>query len=294
MNNIMDNIVVFIIIQTLIIATPMMITAVGACVCELTGVTNIGLEGIMLSGAFAAAVTNISLASVVGPYIGLLVGMFVGGIISLIHAYVSIHLKGNQIVSGVAINLFAAGTTAFLIKTIYKTAGNTPQAAHLGNQYVVTILIYVVAILAYFVLYKTVIGLRIRAVGEHPLAADTVGINVYKVRYLGVLISGIFGGLGGAYLTTVMLPGFNNNMTAGRGFMALAAMIFGKWNPKGAIFASLLFAFGQVVADQMKASGVGVPQQFLTMIPYILTLLALIGFVGKAKAPKASGIPYEK
>ena len=117
---------------------------------------------------------------------------------------------------------------------------------------------------------------------------------MYKVRYLGVLISGIFGGLGGAYLTTVMLPGFNNNMTAGRGFMALAAMIFGKWNPKGAIFASLLFAFGQVAADQMKASGVGVPQQFLTMIPYILTLLALIGFVGKAKAPKASGIPYEK
>ena len=248
----------------------------------------------MLSGAFAAAVTNISLASVMGPYVGLLVGMLVGGIISLIHAYISIHLKGNQIVSGVAINLFAAGTTAFLIKTIYKTAGNTPQATHLGNQYVVTILIYVVAILAYFFLYKTVIGLRIRAVGEHPLAADTVGISVYKVRYLGVLISGIFGGLGGAYLTTVMLPGFNNNMTAGRGFMALAAMIFGKWNPKGAIFASLLFAFGQVVADQMKASGVGVPQQFLTMIPYILTLLALVGFVGKAKAPKASGIPYEK
>lgn len=290
----MDNIVVFIIVQTLITATPIMITAVGACICELSGVTNIGLEGIMLSGAFAGAVASITIATSAGPYVGLLFGMIVGGLISLIHAYISIQLKGNQIVSGVAINALAVSTTSFLIKTMYKTAGNTPKAPYLANQFIVTALIYLLAIGTYFFLYKTVIGLRIRAVGEHPLAADTVGIDVYKVRYLAVWISGLFGGLGGAYLTTVMLPTFSYNMTAGRGFMALAAMIFGKWNPKGAILASLLFAFGQVVADQMKAASVGIPQQFLTMIPYVLTLLALIGFVGKAKAPKASGIPYEK
>ncbi len=290
----MDNIVLFIIIQTLVVAVPIMITATGACLCELTGVTNIGLEGMMLSGAFAAAATSITLGNVAGPYIGILVGMLVGTLISLIHAYISITLKGNQIVSGVAINLFAVSTTGFLIKAIYKTAGNTPKAPFLANGMVITILFYIIAILVYFFIYRTVIGLRIRAVGEHPLAADTVGISVYKVRYLGVLLSGAFAGLGGAYLTTVMLPNFSNNMTAGRGFMALAAMIFGKWNPKGAILASLLFAFGQVMADQMKASGIGIPQQFLTMIPYVLTLLALIGFVGKANAPKASGIPYEK
>lgn len=136
--------------------------------------------------------------------------------------------------------------------------------------------------------------MRIRAVGEHPLAADTVGISVYKIRYISVILSGMYAGLGGAYLTAVTLPSFSNNMSAGRGFMAMAAMIFGKWNPIGAILASLLFAFGQAFADVIKASNFPIPQQFLTMIPYVLTLLALIGFVGKARAPKASGQPYDK
>ena len=143
-------------------------------------------------------------------------------------------------------------------------------------------------------LFHTVLGLRIRAVGEHPLAADTVGISVYKIRYISVILSGMYAGLGGAYLTAVTLPAFSNNMSAGRGFMAMAAMIFGKWNPIGAILASLLFAFGQAFADVIKASNLPIPQQFLTMIPYVLTLLALIGFVGKARAPKASGQPYDK
>ena len=143
-------------------------------------------------------------------------------------------------------------------------------------------------------MFHTVLGLRIRAVGEHPLAADTVGISVYKIRYISVILSGMYAGLGGAYLTAVTLPSFSNNMSAGRGFMAMAAMIFGKWNPIGAILASLLFAFGQAFADVIKASNFPIPQQFLTMIPYVLTLLALIGFVGKARAPKASGQPYNK
>ena len=281
----------FLLQQTLIIAPPILITAVGACISEKSGVVNIGLEGTMLSAAFATATVNILTGS---PYLGILAGVIVGGLISALHAVISIHLKGNQIISGVAINLFAVATTSFLIKTIFKAAGSTPTADNLANKKVIIITIYTIAILTYFFLYKTVLGLRIRAVGEHPLAADTVGISVYKVRYISVIISGMFAGLGGAYLTGVMLPSFSNNMSAGRGYMAMAAMIFGKWNPLGAILASLLFAFGEAFADVAKAANLPIPQQFLSMIPYILTLLALVGFVGKARAPKASGQPYEK
>ncbi|WP_068267414.1 ABC transporter permease [Caviibacter abscessus] len=277
--------------QTIILAPPVLITAVGACLCELSGVVNIGLEGMMLSGAFAAAVTNIYTGN---PYLGIVVGIIVGGLVSLIHAIISIHLKGNQIVSGVAINLFAVSTTSFLIKALFKAAGSSPSANTTANKVYVLIGIYVLAILTYYIVYRTVFGLRLRTVGEHPLAADTVGINVYKYRYYGVILSGMFAGLGGAYMSVVVLQQFINNMSAGRGYMALAAMIFGKWNPLGAMLASLLFAFGQAFSDYAKASALPIPQQFLATIPYILTLVVLVGFVGKARAPKASGKPYEK
>lgn len=283
--------ILYLIKQTIILAPPVLITAVGACLSELSGVTNIGLEGMMLTGAYAAAAVNIYTGN---PYLGIICGVIVGCIVSLIHAIISINLKGNQIVSGVAINLFAVAVTGFLIKTMFAQAGSTPSAAHAANQYVVLTIIYILAIVTYFVVYKTVFGLRLRSVGEHPLAADTVGINVYKYRYIGVLLSGTFAGLGGAYMSTVVLQQFINNMSAGRGFMALAAMIFGKWNPLGAIIASLLFAFGQAFSDFAKASNLSIPQQFTQMIPYILTLVVLVGFVGKARAPKASGKPYEK
>ena len=285
------QIIKFLIEQTIVIAPPILITSVGACLSERSGVVNIGLEGIMLSGAFATTVVNIATGN---PYLGILAGIVVGGLISLIHAVISINLKGDQIISGVAINLFALATTSFLIKTLYGVAGTTPQAPHLANKKLVLIIIYTIAILSHYLLFHTVLGLRIRAVGEHPLAADTVGISVYKTRYIAVLISGALAGLGGAYLTAVLLPSFSNNMSAGRGYIALAAMIFGKWNPIGAILASLLFAFGQAFADVSKTIGLPISQQFLTMIPYVLTLLALVGFVGKSKAPKASGLPYEK
>lgn len=277
--------------QTIILAPPVLITAVGACLCELSGVVNIGLEGMMLSGAFAAAVTNIYTGN---PYLGIVVGIIVGGLVSLIHAVISIHLKGNQIVSGVAINLFAVSTTSFLIKALFKAAGSSPSANSTADKVYVLIGIYALAILTYYFVYRTVFGLRLRTVGEHPLAADTVGINVYKYRYYGVILSGMFAGLGGAYMSVVVLQQFINNMSAGRGYMALAAMIFGKWNPLGAMLASLLFAFGQAFSDYAKASSLPVPQQFLATIPYILTLVVLVGFVGKSRAPKASGKPYEK
>ena len=283
--------------QTILIAPPILITAVGACISERSGIVNIGLEGIMLSSAFATAVVNIATGN---PYLGMVFGVVIGILISLIHAVISINLRGNQIISGVAINLFAAATTSYLIKTIYKTAGSTPIAKtakgdpSLANQALMIVIVYGIAVAMYFFLYKTVLGLRIRSVGEHPLAADTVGISVYKTRYISVLLSGALGGLGGAYLTAVLLPAFSKNMSAGRGYIAMAAMIFGKWNPLGAILASLLFAFGQAFADVAKTIGLPISQQFLTMIPYVLTLLALVGFVGKSKAPKASGLPYEK
>ena len=174
------EIIKFLLGQTIGIAPPILITAVGACISEKSGVVNIGLEGTMLSAAFATATVNIMTGN---PYLGILAGIIVGGLISALHAVISIHLKGNQIISGVAINLFAVATTSFLIKTIFKAAGSTPTADSLANKKVVIITIYTIAILTYFFLYKTVLGLRIRAVGEHPLAADTVGISVYKVRY---------------------------------------------------------------------------------------------------------------
>ena len=177
--------------QTIIIAPPILITAVGACISERSGVVNIGLEGIMLSGAFAAAVVNIATGN---PYLGIVAGMVVGVLISLIHAVISINLKGNQIISGVAINLFAVAVTSFLIKTLYSTAGSTPIAKDaagnpsLANKPLMLIVIYAIAVLTHFFLYKTVLGLRIRTVGENPVAAETVGINVYKIRYISVIL----------------------------------------------------------------------------------------------------------
>ena len=277
--------------QILLIAPPILITAVGACFTEITGVTNLGLEGMMLSGAFAGATVSYYTGN---PYYGLAAGIIAGGLVSLIHAFISINLRGNQIVSGVAINLLAVAVTSYLIKVLFGVAGATMAAPHQANTLLVLIFIYSLAIFSNFIMYGTVLGLRMRAVGEHPLASDTVGISVYKIRYIGVMISGMFAGLGGAYMTTVMLPSFSNNMSAGRGFMALAAMIFGKWKPWGAMLASFLFAFGSVLEVQLKIHYPNFPQQFLAMIPYVLTLLALVGFVGKAKAPASSGQPYEK
>lgn len=277
--------------QTIVVAPPILITAVGACLSELSGVVNIGLEGMMLSGAFAAALVNIYSGN---PYLGIIAGILVGGLISLIHAYISISLKGDQIISGVAINIFALAITNYLIKIIFHVAGSTPSAKHAASQSLVLFIIYSLAILTYFLVYKTVFGLRLRAVGEHPLAVDTVGLSVYKYRYYGVVLSGMYAGLGGAYMTTVVLQQFINNMTAGRGFIAMAAMIFGRWNPLGAMASSFLFAFGQSVADFSKAYGIAIPQQFLSMTPYILTILALIWFGKKSSGPKASGKPYEK
>lgn len=290
----MFNIVLSIILATLRQASPILITALGGMFSEVSGVVNIGLEGMMLMGAFGAAVCSYYTGSWV---LGLLGGMVVGGLTAAIHAVISIKYKGNQTVSGVAINLFASGFTVFMLRVLFKQAANTPEVTRSPSIFgfsVIVILIYILAAWSNYFLYKTVTGLRIRAVGEYPLAADTVGISVAKIRYFSVILSGVFAGIGGAYLSIGALAQFSKEMSAGRGFIALAAVVFGKWKPKGVIFAAILFGFFDAIQTVIQQYFSAVPPQLIQMMPYVLTLLALAGVVGKAVAPSASGKPYDK
>lgn len=288
------SIIISLILATIRQAAPILITAIGGMFSEVTGVVNIGLEGMMLMGAFTAAVGSYYTGN---PYLGILSGMLAGGLMALIHGVLSIKYKGDQTVSGVAINLFASGFTVFMLRVLFNQAGNTPavpKAPAIAGMSVIVILIYILAIASHFFLYRTVTGLRMRTVGEHPLAADTVGINVYKIRYFGVIMSGMFAGLGGAYLSLGALSQFTKDMSAGRGFIALAALVFGKWTPKGVIFASLLFGFADALQTLMQQYVRIIPPQFIQMFPYILTIGALAGVIGKAVAPAASGKAYDK
>lgn len=288
-------------------ATPLTYAALGGVFSERSGVVNIALEGIMLFGAFFAAVGAYFFKS---PIIGVIFAILAGTTISLVHAIVSIKFKVNQIISGTALNMLAAGGTTFLSRLIFKAAGSSPHiegfitidipllSAIPGfglvfkNLSPLIILMVVIVLISNFVLYKTVFGLRLRSVGENPQAADTLGISVYKYRYIGVILSGVLGGLGGAFLSLEHARVFVENMTGGRGFIALAAMIFGNWNPIGAFGACILFGFAEAI--RMRLEGVGIPTQFIQMIPYILTMLVLAGAVGKSTPPASDGIPYEK
>ncbi len=288
------SIIISLILATIRQAAPILITAIGGMFSEVTGVVNIGLEGMMLMGAFTAAVVSYFTGS---PYVGILGGMLAGGLMALLHGVLSIKYKGDQTVSGVAINLFASGFTVFMLRVLFNQSGNTPTVAKapaIGGMSIIVILIYALAIWAHYFLYRTVTGLRMRSVGEHPLAADTVGIDVYKIRYFGVVMSGLFAGLGGAYLSIGALSQFTKEMSAGRGFIAIAALVFGKWKPKGIIFASLLFGFADAIQTLIQQYVSFIPPQFIQMLPYILTIGTLAGVVGKAVAPAASGKPYDK
>jgi general nucleoside transport system permease protein len=237
-------------------------------------------------------------------------------VLALIHAFFCIHLQGDQIISGFAINILALGLTGYLFRSLYSTRG-TPELeeripnVHLpliedipfigdvfGNLNLMIWVAFAVVILAYIVLFKTPIGLRIRSVGEHPKAADTVGISVYKVRYAAVILSGILAGLGGAYLSFGTGNAFNENMTAGRGYIALAAVIFGNWRPFGAYGACLLFGFSSALALRLQGSPL-LPSDLasanlLQTLPYVLTLVALVGVIGRSRGPAAAGRPYMK
>ncbi|HRR92176.1 MAG TPA: ABC transporter permease, partial [bacterium] len=270
----------------------------GGVYSERGGVVNIALEGIMLMGAFGAVVgtyfTN-------NPWIGLLVAMLFGLIIAFIHAVVSITFKINQIISGTALNMMATGLTTFLSRLIFQAAGSSPHIEGMiqwqfpGTSFKISPLIVIMilaVILSQIIIFKTRYGLRLRACGENPYAADSLGIDVIKIRYSGVIMSGILGGLGGAYLSLEHARVFVEGMTTGRGFIALAGMIFGRWTPVGSF--SACFLFGLAEALRMRLEGFGIPTQFIQMIPYLVTMGVLIGVVGRAVAPAYDGIPFEK
>lgn len=289
------TIALILITATLRAATPLLLAALGGIFSERSGVVNIALEGIMLVGAFMAVYFSYLTGSALMGVLGAVVS---GVIMAGLHAVASIKYRANQVVSGVALNLLAPGFTEFMLNKVWGQAGGTPSVAKMPDLWGLNLFVYIafiLAIISYFALWKTSWGLRLRAVGEHPLAADTVGVNVAKMRYWGVLLSGALAGLAGASLSIGLLSRFVHGMTAGKGFIALAAVIFGKWNPVGAVAATLLFGASESLGTFFQTLGISaIPTQFFNMAPYVLTMLALAGFVGRSTPPAANGVPYEK
>jgi ABC-type uncharacterized transport system permease subunit len=291
--------------STLAMAVPLALPAIGGTFSERTGVVNIAMEGIMLMGAFFSVAFSYWTGS---AWIGLLCGVIMGVLLSAVFAWAAIRLAADQVVLGMAINIFAAGLTAFLLDTIFGFGGTPPETPQLPtvtipglssipfigafftDQSILVYVMLVVVVLSHWFLFHTRIGLRMRSVGENPLAADTAGLNVWRLRYAGVLISGALSALGGAYLSIGLLNSFDVGMTNGRGYIALAAMIFGKWTPIGSFLASLLFGFATALGIALQ--GHHISANLLGMLPYLLTILALAGLVGRSRAPAADGIPY--
>jgi general nucleoside transport system permease protein len=295
-------------------ATPIALAAIGGTICERSGVVNIALEGMMLFGAFMAVVGTTFTGS---PWVGLLVGVASSMLLALIHAFASITLRTDQVVSGTAINILALGLSGFLMEVIFGRPGTTdpvPRLMPVFNfggpsdgvwNWINTIvfsytpivyLAIIIAVVGQWALFRTRWGLRLRALGEHPRAADTVGISVIRGRYSAVIVSGALGGMAGANLTLEQVGSFTEGMTNGRGFIALAANIFGRWTPAGSYLASLLFGFADALQIKMQLfrDVIAIPSQFFLMLPYVLTVIVLAGVVGRAVAPAAVGKPYEK
>ena len=303
--------------MTLLYSTPLIFTSLGGTFSERSGIVNVGLEGIMVMGAFASVAFNMSFYSTFGnwtPWLSMLAGGLVGLAFSSLHALATVSLRADHIISGTVINLMAPALAIFLSQLIWGAGqidnqngfglANVPLVHYIpiiGPMFFtrIRVLAYVaiiMAVLSWFVIFKTRFGLRLRSVGEHPQAADTLGINVYAMRYAGVLLSGFFGGLGGAAVTQTISGQFRLGTIAGQGFMAMAAMIFGKWSPLGAMGASLFFGLAQIlpnISSQIPFLA-NVPPVFLQVAPYLLTVIVLVAFFGKAVAPKADGINYIK
>src|SRR6266516_4441007 len=304
----------------LLFAALLVLPALGGVISERSGVVNIAMEGMMLTGAFAAVMItllfhNLGVNDTLCVILGVLAAILAGGAMALIHAVVSINFKANQIVSGVAINIFALGLTSYLVYVLTPAGQGVPslpaslllptpswgplsKIPWLGNVLFQQNIIFYIAILiligVQFLLFRTNIGLRIRAVGEHPQAADTAGVNVRLLRYLCVISSGLLSGLAGAYLALGVAGLFNPGMTAGRGYIALAAMIFGKYNPLGAAVACLIFGLGYGLSIPLQdLSSNSNLSYLLQTLPYVFTLIALVGVVGRTTPPAADGIPYE-
>ncbi|WP_314325500.1 ABC transporter permease [Paenarthrobacter ilicis] len=292
------------------LAVPLVFGSLSGVLCERVGVVNIAIEGQLLGGAFTAALV----ATVTGsPYIGLIAAAAAGAAVSMVLAVFSIKYLVNQIIVGVVLNVLVSGLTGFLFGTLMvtnKEQFNTPGRLDilpipflsdipiigpiLFEQSIAGYLMYVAVAVVWFGLFKTRWGLRVRAVGEHPQAADTLGINVNATRFWNVTLGGAIAGIGGAVFTLVTIDSFTKDISGGRGFIALAALIFGRWNPIGAFLASLLFGFAYNLQSILGIIGTPVPSQFMAMLPYLVTIFAVAGLVGKSRGPAASGIPYVK
>lgn len=281
-----------ILFSTVRLATPLLLAALGGLFSERSGVINIALEGLMLAGAFtSAAVTHY----VGNPWLGLLAGILAGSLIALIHAVICIHFGADQVVTGTAINILMLGVPPLLSGALFESNGSTPNLPRTSLLPNTPVLIaFGLVPLVWYLLYRTPFGLRLRAAGENPEAADTAGVNVIRIRYACVILSGVLAAVGGAYLSTGQSSLFTRNMTAGRGFIALAALIFGKWRPVQTMLACLLFGFAEAAAIQMQGVIPYVRVEYIQIIPYILTMVVLAGFIGASRAPRALGQPYEK
>lgn len=312
------TVLALIVSSTLVYSAPLIFTALGGTFSENSGIVNVGLEGIMTMGAFTSIVFNLSFASTFGtatPWLGALLGGIVGIIFSLLHAVATVNWRADHVISGTVLNLMAPPLAVFLVKAIYNK-GQTENINQnfgyfsfpgLANIPVIGPIFFkntsapawvaiVLSIFLYWVLYKTRFGLRLRSSGENPQAADTLGINVYKMRYAGVLISGFLGGIGGAIFAEAIAGNFSVSTIAGQGFMALAAMIFGRYNPIGAMLSSLFFGFAQslsIIGDQLPGIS-SLPSVYLQIAPYVLTIIVLVVFFGKTVGPAADGQNYIK
>ena len=292
----------------LVFATPLTFAAIGGMFSERSGVVNVALEGMMLTGAFF----GIYGADKTGSwFLGILIAMLAGGLMALVHAFFAVQLRADQIVGGMAINFLALGITGYFFFQLYHGANIPPNIPRIPNVSIpwvkdqgfigpaigdLNLLIWVAIALvpiSYIVMFKTPIGLRIRACGEHPRAADTVGINVYAVRYASVVTSGMLAAAGGAFLSVGFVGTFNENMTAGRGFIALAAVIFGSWRPFGALAGACLFGFSTALAQRLPAFSESTAVLFQAL-PYVLTLVVVAGVIGRSRPPAAIGVPYVK
>ena len=294
---------------TLQLSVPITFGAMSGILCERSGVVNIAIEGMLLSGAFASAVV----ASATGNHwIGIVAAIIVGGLLAALLAVLAIRYLVNQIIAGVVINIFATGVTSFLASRVlahYPDLNNPERFGPIvlpvlsdlpfvgGILFRQNLFIYACIaclVILHFMLFSTRWGLRVRAVGEHPLAADTVGISVFFVRYRNVILGGMLAGFGGAYFTLGSTGTFEKEMTAGHGFIGLAAMIFGGWAPFGSFLAGLVFGFADAVQTRLSILHVGLPTQFLQMVPYLVTIVVVAGLVGRVRAPAADGRPYVK
>ncbi|MEB3059749.1 ABC transporter permease [Parvimonas micra] len=297
--------------DTLLFATPLLFTALGGMFTEKAGVTNIGLEGMMTIGAFAGAAVGYFTKSAL---LGFLAGGVAASLVALIHAIVSITFGADQVVSGIAINFIGPGVSLFICSLLFDGAKQTiPVAEGEGKmikifdnltgidfidkilgQYVTTYVALGLVILISIYLYKTKFGLRLIAVGEHPKAAETLNVNVYLYRYFAVIVSGLLAGFGGATMSLATVSNFSQSLISGHGFIALVAVIFGKWKPYGVLGACLFFGAAQELAILLPGLNINIPESILPMVPYISTLLVLIFFVGKSKGPSSAGVPYIK